>query len=132
MKFIFCCARGLSAPGRKKRIDDTTIPHNPACVGFQETKKESFSNSFLKNLLGNRTFDTGGILVGIDLYVLNIVSWKFSQFFVSVVLRDKSANIISRIITVHGFFYEEGKQEFISELHKLFLYWDDPAIVQFH
>lgn len=70
--------------------------------------------------------------MGIDLDVLNIVSWKISQFLVSVVLRDKSTNIISRITTVYGSAYEEGKQEFISELRKLFLNWDGPAIVQFH
>jgi hypothetical protein len=44
-------------------------------IGFQETKKENFSRSFLKSILGNRDFEwnfmpavgtAGGILVGLN------------------------------------------------------------------
>lgn len=34
-----------------------------------------------------------------------------------------------RIYTAYGSAYEEGKHEFISELHSLFLNWIGPAII---
>ena len=83
MKYIFWNVRGDAASVRQKCIEDTIRPLNPAYIGFQETKKENFSNSFLKNLLGNMNFElkwllatgtAGGILVGVDIDVFNIVS----------------------------------------------------------
>lgn len=138
MRYIFWNVRGVAAPGRHKCIEDTIRPLNPAYIGFQETKKEKCSNSFLKNLLGNRNFEwnwlpasgtAGGILVGVDLDIFNIISWEILKFSVSIVMCNRSTDVISRITTVYGSAYEEGKHEFISELHHLFLNWIGPAIV---
>ena len=52
----FWNSRSIDAPGRKKYIDDNIIPLNLDYIGFQETKKSSFTNSFLKNVIGNRNF----------------------------------------------------------------------------
>ena len=46
-----------------------------------------------------------------------------------MVVCNKSTEEISRITNVYGSSYEEGKHEFISELHNLFLNWTGPAIV---
>ena len=52
-------------------------------IGFHETKKDSFSKSYLKSLLGNRDFarsylpaigSAGGILVGINCELFEIMS----------------------------------------------------------
>jgi hypothetical protein len=73
----------LLPPGRQECINDTIIPLNPVYVGFQETKKEKFSNTFLKKVLGNKNFiwnmlpsigSAGGILVGVDADVLEVIS----------------------------------------------------------
>jgi hypothetical protein len=71
----------IYAPGRKLFIDENLVPLNLDYTGFQETKKEDFTNSFLKQLLGNRNFvhlraiDTaGGILVGVNADLLEILS----------------------------------------------------------
>jgi hypothetical protein len=48
---------------------------------------------------------------------------------VSVVVRNKISDFTCRITTVYGSAYEERKQEFISELHELFLHWDGPALI---
>jgi hypothetical protein len=45
----FWNSRSISAPGRKKFIDDNLVPLQLNYIGFQETKKESLSNSFLRN-----------------------------------------------------------------------------------
>jgi hypothetical protein len=50
----FWNSRSISAPGRKLFIDDNLVPLNLDYIGFQETKKEEFTNSFLKILLGNK------------------------------------------------------------------------------
>jgi endonuclease/exonuclease/phosphatase (EEP) superfamily protein YafD len=34
-----------------------------------------------------------------------------------------------RVSTIYGSPYEEGKDEFISELHELFFNWDGPAMI---
>lgn len=68
-------------------------PLKPNLVDFQETKKNSFSKNFLKNLRGNRNFEwnflasigsAGGILVGVDVDLFDIISWESKFFFLSV------------------------------------------------
>jgi hypothetical protein len=44
----FWKCRIISAPGRKLFIDENLVPLNVDYIGFQETKKEEFTNSFLK------------------------------------------------------------------------------------
>ena len=138
MKCVFWNSRSISAPGRQECVNDNIVPLNPDYVGFQETKKEKFTHSFLKNVLGNRDFSwnylpavgtAGGILVGISNDTFDVVAWEIKKFSVSAVLKIKQTGVIIRITTVYGSPYEEGKAEFISELHELFLNWDGPALI---
>jgi hypothetical protein len=71
----------------------------------------------------------GGILVGVDVDILEVISWEVKSFSVGVVVRNKCNDCVFRIVTVYGSPYEEGKQDFISELHELFLNWDGPIII---
>ena len=77
--------RGIAAPGRKALILETMAKTHASIVGFQETKKEEFSDSFLKSLVGNRNFSwhhlpaqgsAGGILMGVDLDLFDVISWS--------------------------------------------------------
>ena len=138
MLVSFFNIRGITAPDRKQCIEDTTIPLLVDYIGFQETKKENFTNSFLKNVLGNRDFNwkhlpaigtAGGILVGISNDVFEVINWEVKKFTVSTVAKIRSCGTVIRLTTVYGSPYEEGKQLFISELHELFLNWDGPAII---
>jgi hypothetical protein len=70
-----------------------------------------------------------GILVGIKADLLEVLSWEIKTFSVSVVGKNRRNDLICRIITVYGSSYEEKKQEFISELHELFLNWEEPALI---
>jgi hypothetical protein len=79
----FWNSRSIYALGRKKFIDDNLVPLQLDYIGFQETKKESFSNSFLRNLLGNRNFawnhlpavgSAGRILVGVNCDLFYIIA----------------------------------------------------------
>jgi hypothetical protein len=49
MLIAFWNGRGIIAPGRQECINDTILPLNPVYVGFQEPKKESFSNTLRKS-----------------------------------------------------------------------------------
>jgi hypothetical protein len=118
---MICCfwnCRSISAPGRQKFIDDNLVPLQLDYIGFQETKKEQFSNSFLKKLLGNMNFvwnhlpavgSAGGILVGVNGDMFEVISWEIKTFSVSVVLKNKISEVICRITTVYGSAYEERK-----------------------
>jgi exonuclease III len=138
MLVSFFNIRGITAPGRKKCLEDTVIPFKVDYIGFQETKKEKFSKSFLKSSLGNRNFEwnfmptvgtAGGILVGLNSDIFEVISWDIKSFSISTTARLKSSGVVIRLTTVYGSPYEEGKDVFISELHELFLNWDGSAII---
>jgi hypothetical protein len=79
----FWNCRGIFAPGRQKFIDDNLVPLHLDYIGFQKTKKEQFSNSFLKKLQGNRNFiwnhlpavgSAGGILIGVNADLFEVIA----------------------------------------------------------
>ena len=138
MNALFWNIRGIAAPGRKSLIIDTINKTHATVLGFQETKKEDFSSSFLKSLISNRDFDwhvlpskgsAGGILMGIDLSIFEAVAWSHLDFSVSCLVNLKTTGQTFRIITVYGSPYEEGKEAFISELHTLFLDTHIPTLI---
>ena len=101
MKCIFWNSRSISALGRRKCIEDTIVPLQVDYIGFQETKKESFSASFLKNVIGNRNFywnylpangSAGGILVGVNANIFDIISWEIKSFSVSVIVKIRKTS----------------------------------------
>jgi hypothetical protein len=58
-----------------------------------------------------------------------VISWDIKRFSVSVLVKEKIKDIAIRITTVYGSPYEEGKQDFLSELHQLSLNWNDPSLI---
>jgi exonuclease III len=130
--------RGIDAPGRKKCITDTLAKSHASIVAFQETKKESFSASYLDSISIGRNFvwnslpakgTAGGILVGVDSDLFEIIAWDIKVFSVSCILKNKVDSRVWRHISVYGSPYEEGKEEFLSELHTLFLDNNLPTLV---
>lgn len=133
MNSLFWNVRGILAPGRKANILDVLAKTHASIIGFQETKQSSFSDSFLKSLAGNKNFSwnllpsegsAGGILMGVDADIFDIISWDVRDFSVSCIVSIKSSGTQARFITVYGSPYEEGKEDFLSELHGLFI--DNP------
>ena len=138
MKYIFWNIRGILAPGRKKCIEGTIWPLEPSLIGFQETKQCEFSKNFLKNLMGNRNFawnflpyigSAGGILVGVVCDVFEIISWAIGRFTLSVVVKDKSSDLIFIFTTIYGPSYEDDKNAFISKFYELCVGWSRPCII---
>jgi exonuclease III len=56
MKGIFWNIRGLNQPGRNLSLGSLIRENNLDFVGIQETKKEEFLPSFLKNLTTTAVF----------------------------------------------------------------------------
>ena len=71
----------------------------------------------------------GGILVGVDTDVFDILDWHIGKFTVSCTVRMKSNLLEFRIITVYGSPYDEKKDDFLSELRSLFIDKMIPTLV---
>jgi hypothetical protein len=71
-------------------------------------------------------------LVGINLDLFDVIAWEIKNFSVSVVARNKLADVVVRITMIYGSPYEKKKNEFISKLHELFLHWEGPTIIGFN
>lgn len=107
-------------------------------VGIMETKKNIFPAGLLKNLSSNIPFNwcykeskgtAGGILVGAnsDLYNMQVV--EILLFSVSVILTDKKTGFSWKFVVVYGPTYEDLKQAFIDELHKVIGSWTGPILL---
>ena len=57
------------------------------------------------------------------------MSWSKKHFCISAHVKNSSDNFLWGLITVYGSAYEEGKQEFINELHEILSEWDGPTLV---
>lgn len=56
MKGIIWNVRGLNRPGKTTCLNDVMRRYSPDFVGFSETKKESFTDNFLKSITDNADF----------------------------------------------------------------------------
>jgi hypothetical protein len=81
--------RGFGKIGRGQSIADVLSTHKIDFVGFQETKKELISNSFLKTISGNVDFNwhylpakgsAGGILVGFKAALFDILKISIHDY----------------------------------------------------
>ena len=67
--------------------------------------------------------------MGVDTDVFDVISWENKNFCVFCSLKYKSSGLCFRIVAVYGSPYDEGKDEFISELHSWFLEDSQPTLV---
>ena len=128
--------RGLNKEGRLQCITDFVKENQLDFVGFQETKKESFQDSFLKYVQKDFNWQylpadgtAGGILVGFSERKFEVLAWKIGVYSVAAIVRNCHDNFVWRLITVCGSPYDEGKQEFINELENLVDNWDGPTVI---
>jgi exonuclease III len=137
MKGIVWNIRGLNHPGRKLCLD--IIKNNRVdFVGIQETKKEKFHLSFLKNLTNPTAFSwnflpaigtAGGILLGTGDDALIVNNFSKHTFSVSCVLQEKVQHFSWKLIIVYGPVFDDKKVEFIDELHHIMSGWQGPVLV---
>ena len=130
MNCLFWNVRGITTLGKNPCIVDTLNKTNASIVSFQETKKAELSTSFLKSISGSKNFQwhhlpavgtAGGVLVGVDVDIFDILQWSSLNFSVSCNLKVKTSDVCIRVVAVYGSPYDEGKDDFISELHSIFV-----------
>lgn len=134
---LFWNIRGLGKIGRLPALRGRIASTRADFVGIMETKKDLFTLGYLKSLT-NTPFDqfylpakntVGGILVGCnsDKFATTLVATL--DFTVSVMLLDKKTGFSWKLVVVYGSAYEEGKEEFISELHQVLESWQGPIVI---
>ena len=138
MNCLNCNIRGMTTTGRKPTIIDTIGRTKASIVCFQETKEETITDSFLKSLVGNIIFcwnmipstgSAGGILMGVDLDLFDVLAWEFRQSSIACQVKFKPKDLTLTFVSVYGSPYEEGKEEFISELHSILMNTSGPLLI---
>jgi mannosylglycoprotein endo-beta-mannosidase len=103
-----------------------------------ETKKKDFSSGFLKSLTSNIPFNcchleakgsAGGILVGANADMFNMVVGDILDFTVSVMFTCKTSGFVWKFIAVYGPAYEDLKQSFLDELDFVMTSWQGPTLL---
>jgi hypothetical protein len=72
---------------------------------------------------------TRGILVGCKIDIFEIVSLQYFEYCAIAFTKNLEDSYTWRLIVVYGSPYEEGKIEFISELHRIMALWCGPTLV---
>jgi hypothetical protein len=132
MRGIFWNVRGLNQPRRSLNVQQLIRYNRVDFIGIQEIKKEVLHPSFLNNLSSPISFTwhflpavgtAGGILIGFrddTLLVSNIILYRFS---VSCMVQCRKNSFDWKLVVVYGSPYDEGKVEFIDELHLVLAAW---------
>jgi hypothetical protein len=125
---LFWNIRGLGKFGRVPALVSRIRDNHVDVVGVIETKKDSFTPGFLRSLTGNIPFTwfyqpavrtTGGVLVGINSDQFVATVGQILKFSISIMLLDKKSGFNWKLVVVYGSPYEEGKNEFLDELHTI-------------
>jgi hypothetical protein len=135
---LFWNIRGLGLPGRITALVDKIKGNHVDFLGIMETKKEHLSSGFLRVITGNVPFkwhslptvrSAGGILIGVNTEVLYVTKSDILKYSASVILQDVKSRFSWKLVVIYGSPYEEGKQEFIDELHQIMHSWQGPILL---
>jgi exonuclease III len=128
--------RGLNKRGKIQCITDFINDNKLDFVGFQETKKDEFSDAFLNQVHKDFIWHflpadgtAGGILVGLSNKQFELIACRKTNSYVSMIVRNSVDKFVRRFISVYGSAYEEGKDDFIQELHEVMNNWDGPTLL---
>jgi hypothetical protein len=122
---FFWDINGLRDPQNLKHISDLTKEHNLNFIALSETGKSEFMRSFLKNLCVGRDFlrrtmapkgRSGGMLVGVDLQVLDIGAIDEGDYYVKFHLCNKSHSFKWALVVVYGPAQDDEKEGFLAEM----------------
>jgi hypothetical protein len=135
---FFWNIRGLGLPGRINALVDKIRCNHVDFLGLTETKKEHLSSGLLRSLTGNVPFkwlslptvgSAGGILIGVNTEVFSVTESDILKYSASVFMQDIRTSFKWKLVVIYGSPYEEGKQEFIDELHQIMHSWQGPFLL---
>jgi hypothetical protein len=125
MKGIFWNNMGLGDLAKHRYLSEMVKGEQINIIVLFETCKDEFSYKTLKNLCGGREFiwhskapegRSGGILLGVDLDVFDIGAIDEGDFYVKLMVRDKSDEFKFTLYGVYGPTQQNRKEVFLSEL----------------
>lgn len=109
--------RSLHKEGRLQCVADFVKENNLDFLGFQETKKDNFHESFLKYIHKDFSWNflpsvgtAGGILVGFNDRKFEVMAWQLGTYSLAAMVKNSVDNFVWRLITVYGSPYDEGKK----------------------
>jgi hypothetical protein len=106
-------------------LRETSKEQNLAFIALLETGKKDFSQVSLNNFSGGRNFvwhwtaphgRSGGILLVVNLDVLDVGSIDDGDFFVKFSLRDRKSDFKWVLVVVYWAAQPEFKESFLAEL----------------
>jgi hypothetical protein len=67
--------------------------------------------------------------VGLKSHKFEALAWRKTKLCVAVMIRNVIDKFVWRFVNVYGFSYEEGKADFIQELHEVMGKWSGPTLL---
>jgi hypothetical protein len=125
MKRVFWNRRGLSDLAKTRFLRETSKEQDLVFIAPLETGRKDFSQDTLDNFSGGRNYvwhwmapcgRSGGILMGVNLDVLDVGSIEDGEFFVKFRVRDKERDFKWVLVAVYGAAQPEFKEFFFTEL----------------
>ena len=125
MSGMFWNSRGLSDPEKKLAIIEAIKDYKLGFVGLQETRKSVYSRVLLESLSGASNFAwfgspsrgfAGGVLLGINKEMFDILEGDFGFYYVRCLVRHKISGESWNIVSVYGPPHDKDKQVFLIEL----------------
>jgi mannosylglycoprotein endo-beta-mannosidase len=130
--------RGLGKIDRIPTLRSRIRDHHVDFVGIMETKKNSITDGLLRSLTWNVPFNwfhleakgtAGGILVGSNSDLFNMIVGDVLNFSISTLLTCKRTGFSWKFIVVYGPVYDEQRQVFLNELDYVMSSWQGPLLI---
>lgn len=125
MAGLFWNARGLGDPEKVYFLKNAIVEFKLRFVGIQETKKTSFTLSWLENVGGNSSFSwcyvpavgqSGGLLCGVNTDFYDIIYSKKGCHHIRFLVQDRTSGEKMNIVNVYGAPHNKDKEYFLIEL----------------
>jgi hypothetical protein len=86
-------------------------------------------NNLLPEVYRHAVGSAGGILIGVNTQVFSVTESDILKYSTSVFMQDIRTSFKWKLVVIYGSTYEEGKQEFIDELHQIMHSWQGPILL---
>lgn len=128
MRVLFWNMRGFGKASRRGQLKSHITKEKIDIIGLQETVRQDFSDSELRNISGNANFQwqwlpangkSGGILMGVKGDLLEVEESSILNFCITMSIRNRITNFRFIIVTVYGPAHHDQSRDFLEELEEV-------------